>query len=229
MKEETYTLRVKTDLENAISIDLKGCGQLYIEPRKEYFFENAPIQFIEYVASLKVLNVSYKLTKDKKGCYKTIDLTNYNLGNPLLAAMNFRGGYTPQINTIPTVPVYETKGDRNDDIPDLIPADTFSGEPNELNIDIKTTEVPEGQMSIDDFTDGEDEGIKPEDTTTQDTPEQEPVQDDVPVEKLSDAELEDMSKANLIEYAHSIGLDKVSDILTKKEIRVEIKKAYETM
>lgn len=82
MKEKTYTVRLSFDHGNKILIDLRGCGSIYIKPGNDYFFENAPMQFINYLVQLKRAGVTYKITKDKRGCYQTFNLSNYFNNDP---------------------------------------------------------------------------------------------------------------------------------------------------
>lgn len=227
MKESRHSLRVVTDLDNPITLDLKGCGQLYVLPNKEYFFENAPIKFIDYVASLKKLNVSYKLTKDKKGCFRTIDLTQYAKGNPMTAMQNFRGGFTPVSNVVEesTTPKVDPTDPPEDEFPDLIPDGTFNKEIDEIELkNLQTSDVPEGQLTVDDYDEngnlitpeGEGtpatEGTGSKETTGENEGDQEK-EPEAPVDYMT------LNKADLIEYAHSLGLTEVSDIDTKKNIR----------
>lgn len=229
--KETYSVRAKHDLFNSLQLNLQGCGMLYMEPNKDYFFENAPIEFIDYLGKMSDMNITYRITKDKRGCYRTIDLSCYNKTNPLFAMQNFRGAFTNVSNKVedeqpieeppktepPVVDLEKNKDDSN--IPNLFEGDST---PNKVE-EITVSDIPviEGQMSIDDIT---DEGVQlpegdPNDSVTGTDPEENAAESKV---EIVDPETI-TAKAELIEYAHKLGLDKISDINTKKEIRKAIK------
>lgn len=214
MKEDKHSIRVTFDHDNGMSLDLKSCGTLYLEPHKEYFFENAPIKFIDYLTQLKRLGVTYRLTKDKKGCYRTIDLTHYldnSIGNVM---SSFRHNYQPT-NEVPQEIVRDIKGP----ITEALEADDELIPPVQNVQEVTLNTVPVinndsvepllGQLSMDDITSENDEKQEDTNSNTQKT------------EEVID--IETVGKPKLIEYAHSLGLTEVSDTWTKKEIREEIK------
>lgn len=214
MKEDKHSIRVTFDHDNGMSLDLKSCGTLYLEPHKEYFFENAPIKFIDYLTQLKRLGVTYRLTKDKKGCYRTIDLTHYldnSIGNVM---SSFRHNYQPT-NEVPKEIVRDIKGPITEALEaddELIPPVQNVQEVTLNTIPVINNDSVEplpGQLSMDDITNESDE--KPEDTNSNTQKTEEVI------------DIETVGKPKLIEYAHSLGLTEVSDTWTKKEIREEIK------
>lgn len=205
---DKHNVRVSFIHGNAMSIDLKGCGTLRLEPNKEYFFENAPIKFIDYLAQLKRLGVTYRLTNVKKGCYRTIDLTNYLSGTPASAASKFRNMYKSS-NVAPVV-----TEEVSDDYPNLFPDE-----------DLTTTEGNNQEEQINtpaDNTDTEttsnstsDEAIQ----TSESTNDKEITNEQIVEEPI---DINSLSKPKLIEYAHSLGLNQITDVWTKKEIRTAI-------
>ena len=88
--EKTYNIRISFNHGNDITLDLKGCGLLHIKPGKDYYFINAPIEFTNYLAQLRRLGITYKMTPDRKGCFQTIDLTMYNKNDAREILKNLR-------------------------------------------------------------------------------------------------------------------------------------------
>ena len=205
MNTDKHNVRVSFIHGNAMSIDLKGCGTLRLEPNKEYFFENAPIKFIDYLAQLKRLGVTYRLTNVKKGCYRTVDLTNYLSGTPASAASKFRNMYKPS-NVAPVV-----TEEVSDEYPDLFPDEdliTTEGNNQEEQINTPTTDKIDTETT---------DNSTPDESTqaSESTKDEEPTAEE-PID------INSLSKPKLIEYAHSLGLTQVTDVWTKKEIRMAI-------
>lgn len=224
IKEDRHKVRISFKHGNPISLNLKGCGNLYIQPYKDYFFENAPIQFINYLSQLRRLGVTYKLTSDKKGCFMTVDLSGYNSNDPkevLTRLRSNRVNNPPKISRNTSV---EYKEDQ-DETPSLIPNDTFQSELNEISLDkvkeaIETAkENANSQLTPDDLN---DDSILSPDTNTEVTNEvTEPVETNSEI-KVTKEEVESMSKGDLINLAQSISIPNVSELWTKKELRSAI-------
>ena len=230
MKADSHKVRVKFQHGNAMSLDLKGCGSIYIEPNKEYFFENAPMQFINYLAQLRRLGITYRLTNDKKGCYMTIDLSGYQTNEPKTILGQLRSNLVSQP---PKITRHATLRDSEVDestVEDLIPEGTFSEEIKEVTIPEALT--PSVETSNTDITnqltkeDLEDDSIvTPEAPVVEDDKKSEtPEVKEETKEPITEEQLEGMNKTKLIETAKSLGLDEVSEIWTKKELRSAILK-----
>lgn len=215
-KVDNYKVRIKFEHGNAMSLDLKGCGSIYIEPHKDYFFENAPMQFINYLAQLRRLGVTYRLTDDKKGCYMTIDLSGYQTNEPKTVLGKLRSNLVQSDTQIVR---YNTVKDSDVDestVEDLIPAGTFKNETEEITlkgIDMLSETTPEEITEVEEVT---EENNEPEEAEPK-------------IEILSNSKLEELNKTKLIDYAHSLGLEEVSDLMTKKEIREAIKSKIEEL
>lgn len=208
MKADSHKVRVKFDHGNAMSLDLKGCGSIYIEPNKEYFFENAPMQFINYLAQLRRLGITYRLTNDKKGCYMTIDLTGYQTNEPKTILGNLRSNL---VSNPPKITRHKPVKDDNVDastVPDLIPQGTFKEEIKEVTLFNSITETP---------TTVPTEVVSEETTDTTVEVNKEQVQE--PEIKVTIEEVESMGKPKLLELAKSLGIAEVSEIWTKRELR----------
>lgn len=229
MKADSHKVRVTFQHGNAMSLDLKGCGSIYIEPYKEYFFENAPMQFINYLAQLRRLGVTYRLTNDKKGCYMTIDLTGYQTNEPKTILGQLRSNLVSQPPKItrPT-PSRDVELDEST-VEDLIPRNAFPEDIKEITlpenivppIEESSTDIT-NQLTEDDLEDASDI------TSTQEKVE-EPIKVESTQEKVEEVSepiteelLVTMNKSKLIETAKSLGLTDVSEIWTKKELRVAI-------
>lgn len=216
-KSDSYKVRIKFNHGNAMSLDLKGCGSIYIEPNKDYFFENAPMQFINYLAQLRRLGITYRLTDDKKGCYMTIDLSGYQTNEPKTILGKLRSNLVQSDK--PIIRYNSTKDSNVDEsvAEDLIPAGTFKDEVEEItlkNIDL----VPKVEEPV-------QEESKPEEVTDESEPESTEPQ----IEVLSKSQLEELNKTKLIDYAKSLGLEEVSDLMTKKDIREAIQSKLEEL
>lgn len=218
MKEDKHSIRITFDHDNGMSLDLKGCGTLYLEPHKDYFFEDAPIKFIDYLTQLKRLGITYRLTSNKKGCYRTVNLSHYmdnTVGNIM---SSFRHNYQPT-NEVPEEVVRDVKGPvtqaLEESSDELITPVQKVDEVTLPNIPVSTDENTEplpGQMSIDDI-------ITPEATNeSTNTNEGTPIEESKPEE----VDIETAGKPKLIEYAHSLGLSDINELWTKKQIREAI-------
>ena len=231
MKDKTYSVRISFNHGNSMPIDLKGCGKLQIDPGRDYFFEKAPIKFINYLAQLRRLGVTYQITNDKKGCYKTVNLSTYFSNDPLKSMSAFRNNASNKVvdpKTIRKVKPLKTAIKQQMDeqeIPDLIPKNTFPSQQPEVTLDSLPNNpfTPEAQPHSD------EEGKTPEDLTgqTQDITEGSDnngsTEDKTP-EPPKEVDIEVLNKPDLIAYAHELGLSDVSEINTKKEIKELITK-----
>lgn len=232
MKADSYKVRVTFKHGNAMSLDLKGCGSIYIEPNKDYFFENAPMQFINYLAQLRRLGVTYRLTNDKKGCYMTIDLSGYQTNEPKTILGQLRSNL---VSNPPKITRYATVKDSDVDtstVPDLIPNGTFPEEIKEIELSdeiiLNENEQVLGSSNTLSLTpdDLDDDSTLVKDDTTKDdvtVSSNEPVTEQKEqVVKVTDEELSAMNKTKLIELAKSLGVENASEIWTKKELRSAI-------
>lgn len=222
-----YNVRITFINGNGITLDCKGCGQIWLEPNHDYFFENSPIKFINYLAQLRRVGVTYKITEDKRGCYQTFDLSRYESGSPRNIISQLRGSRpisnkveeTPIVEeteepveeTIEETPVEETVTKGAPEVPEVV-------ETPEVNTpDVDETEEEEVTEETQETTEPE---VTDEETTEPEVTEEEPVEEE-PVD------VDSLNKKDLIEYAHSLGLTEISDIYTKKEIKEAIAKLQE--
>lgn len=211
MEDRTYNVRISTEkIVNPFDLDLRGCGQLHIVPGREYFFENAPINFINYVVQLAMMNITYRLTDDKNGCYYTVDLTDYNKMDPNYIMSKIRKMENPIIKE----PVKKEKPSKvvlssDDLVPrEDIKIDEAEKELNNLiakDLAKEETPIPETIPEIVEENNEVIEEIKAED-----------------LPKYTDSELSKLGKVKLLEIASLLGLENISDINTKKEIREAI-------
>lgn len=206
-EDRTYNIRVSFKHGNAITLDLKGCGSLYIKPYKDYYFINAPINFINYLAQLKRVGIDYTLTSNKRGCYQEIDLTQYNYSDPRYILASLR---KPLI----TEPVETVKEER----PVVLTSDDVVVKETKIEEPVVTEEITEPiieetntEETVEEVEDTNDEPQKTEESVVEIT--------------YTEEELTKMSKTKLLEIASSLNLTNVSDINTKKEIREAILKA----
>jgi hypothetical protein len=243
--EDKYKVRVSFNHGNAINLELNGCGQLYILPGKDYFFENAPMKFLNYLTQLKRLGITYKITSDKKGCYSTMDLSNYLNADPRYIMGNVRDGIMNEALKNRTIkPIKEDKVPEGVEVPDLIPevSDvTIFPAPPVVNIPEHLVgtpvEVPPvapeetGAPKVEEGSNEEDktsevmdpnsatsgEGTeKQEGTPTGEEVTSEPTKVEVP------EDLSVLSKPSLLELANKLGLTEVTDLWSKKEIKEAI-------
>lgn len=206
-EDRTYNIRVSFKHGNAITLDLKGCGSLYIKPYKEYYFINAPINFINYLAQLKRVGITYTLTSNKRGCYQEIDLTQYNYSDPRYILASLR---KPLI----TEPVETVKEER----PVVLTSDDVVVKETKIEEPVVETATP----IIEEVTNTE-ETVEEEIEETNNEPQE--TEESVVEITYTEEELTKMSKTKLLEIASSLNLTNVSDINTKKEIRDAILKA----
>lgn len=225
MKDKTYSVRISFNHGNSMPIDLKGCGKLQIDPGRDYFFEKAPIKFINYLAQLRRLGVTYQITNNKKGCYKTINLSTYFSNDPLKSMSAFRNNANNKVvdpKTIRKVKPLKTairqQMDEQEEIPDLIPKSTFPSTQPEVSLDSLpnnpfTPEVQPGLNETENSTSegtNEDLNINDSDKITSDT-------DSTTI--IEEVNIEELNKPDLVAYAHKLGISDVSEINTKKEIK----------
>lgn len=200
--DKTYGVRISVDLGNAITLELKGAGRAHIIPNKDYYFENAPIEFINYITQLRKLGLTYKITPDKKGCFQTYDLKNYTAVPNLL----FRGG-----TIIPVSPVEE----KNTHVI-AKPEDTIK-----VDIPVVIENIPEDKPEVkeENKTEDKDEPKQEVEDKTEEIPE---VKENTEEPKVyTEDELMYYSKKELLAVASEKNLP-MSEINTKKEIRQAI-------
>lgn len=230
--EKTYGVRISFNHGNDINLDLKGCGLLNIRPGKDYYFINAPIEFTTYLAQLRRLGITYKITNDKKGCYQTIDLTAYFKNDAREILKNFRKtNIINEDNYLNEETKKAKKINKHEEKKVVLSSDdliktkeVIVEEPKELGLpeEMKNeevnnyiTQVQSGNTdnSIEVTSDVQIEEVKEEETV------EEP-------KIYSEEELNKMSKNALLEVARSYNIEEVSEINTKKEIREAILKTY---
>ncbi len=215
MTDKTYGVRISFNHGNAINIELKGCGQKYIKPGKDYYFEEAPIGFINYLVQLRRVGVTYRITSDKKGCYETINLHDYDKFN----SRSIMGKLRKPIEIPKEEVVEETKSQiltQND----IINVEEPTEKPQET-----TTESPKENESEQDSKEQAEipvvENNEDEQETTENTEEK---VEEPEIKKYSEKELSKMSQDELLEISNSLGLE-LTKINTKKEIRNAILEA----
>lgn len=219
MKEDKHNVRVTFIHGNGINIDAKGCGQIYLVPNHDYFFENAPMQFINYLAQLKRLGITYRLTNDKRGCYQTFNLIGYYANDPFTNLNKLRTNKAASNVVVHDLPEQEVFKKEEPVIPDETPSSILGNDDSSEELkevfsgNVESTPKDDTEQTADDsteeVTDNTDEEITDEESTT----ESEPV------------DIERLSKPELIKYAHDLGLSSVTDYWTKKEIKEAITKA----
>lgn len=214
MEDRLYGVRISTEkIVNPFDLDLRGCGQLHIVPGREYYFENAPIKFINYVVQLAMMNITYRLTDDKNGCYYTVDLTDYNKMDPNYIMSKIRKLENPIVKNpvkkekpAKVVLSSDDRGPREEiektqaekDLNELIAKD--------LSAEVPT--IPETEPPVEEITEEKVEEVS------------ESTVEELPI--YTDAELSKFGKVKLLEIASALELNDISDINTKKEIREAI-------
>lgn len=221
MDDKRYGVRVSTfKIINPFTIELRGCGQLYVEPGREYYFENAPINFINYVAQLAAMNISYKITPDKKGCFYTVDLTDYFKNDPTYIMSKIRRGANPVVQKQETKKPEPGKVVLSSD--DIAPREDKSSEEIALNNMIAEDLKKEQEATP----------IEPEitsDVVVEPTVEEELKQEENAGPKIyTDEELSKFSKGMLLDISNDYNLG-FTNINQKKEIREAILKAQEEL
>ena len=210
MEDRVYNVRVSFVHGNAITLDLKGCGSLYIKPYKDYFFTNCPINFINYLTQLRRMGITYTMTDNKKGCYQEIDLSHYNLTDPRYIIANLRKA---NIKDVEPVKVEEPKEE---------PTIVLSSDDN-IEVDPVVVKMAE------DIKEAQEEIIEePVEEIIEETEESIEEVESEEVEELvtyTESQLTKMGKTDLLDIAAKLGLDNISDINTKKEIREAILEA----
>ena len=213
-KVDSHQVRVKFVHGNAISLDLRGCGSIYLEPNREYFFENAPMAFINYLVQLRRVGITYRLTSDKKGCYMTLDLTGYLTNEPKTILGQLRSNLVQQPAKITRHTGIKDKAVDESVAEDLIPEGTFKEEINTIEIDTSVIKDETPVSAPVDVT--VSTNIEVPVTTEINEPEKEEI-------KITAEEVDALNKTKLIELANSLNIPNVSEIWTKKELRTAIK------
>lgn len=243
MKEDKYSVRLFFSHGNSIVLQLKGCGSLTIKPGHDYFFENAPMKFINYLAQLRRLGVTYKITQDKRGCYQTVNLAGY-FSNDRARQLNSLREKTPvdftqvgkNLDKIKEKPEQEvvidsTKGDPIDSVVSTIKQEDLITLGGEIPESSETHESVENK-----------DGIKQEDVISEDVETPEPSEtpestenkddldngegnvDDVEVDRTPIDLDNQPTKAVLLERARALGIVEVEDSWVKKDISLAINK-----
>lgn len=222
MKQSVYSVRVTFKHGNGITLDCKGCGSIYIKPGHDYFFENAPMQFINYLPQLRRLGVTYRITNDKRGCYQTFNLINYSKNDPFKSLSKVRSNFASDYQKTEVEEV--------------------STEPEESTTNITNPETVQEPMTLDTVTEQKDEEVTNSESTTvtmddhvkaDPQPTEETTESDDTISEVTEPQSEPakdittMSKPDLIAYAQELGLTQVTDYWTKKEIREAITTALQ--
>jgi len=229
--DKTYNIRISFNHGNDITLDLKGCGLLHIKPGKDYYFTNAPIEFTNYLAQLRRVGITYKMTPDRKGCYQTVDLTAYKKNDAREILKNLRKANVINEEAYLNEETKKAKKINNHDekkvvlsSDDLIKTKEVTIEaPKEETkpeiVDNTTAQVPEIEPPVAPEVTAEVqiEEVTPETTEVVDEVKEEP-------KVYSEEELNKMSKNDLLNVARSYDIKEVSEINTKKEIREAILK-----
>lgn len=220
MNDKLYNVRVSFHNGNPITLELKACGNLYIIPGREYYFENAPINFINYLAQLSRCGISYQITPNKRGCYYTMDLTGYNNGDPRYTISRLRKLENPtEEKKKPEV--------NNNEKGIVLSSDDFA--PRDNKVQESKAEAELNQMIADDLKEATEstpdvemsaEVVVEEKEETTEVKEEETTEQKV----YTEAELNRAGKPKLLEISAALGLD-YSDIDTKKTIRDAILEA----
>lgn len=212
-EDKLYGIRISFNFGNPITLELKGAGRGYIIPGKDYFFDHAPIEFINYLAQLKSCGVSYKITTDKKGCFNTFDLKNYNNSPRVNVLRNYR--MPSKLEKIETEPTEEDKAivATPEEIVKVEPVPVEVPQPEE-DVPTEPEVVEEPIEDLPEEQTGEEETFDEEDLVIDEAEVEEP-------HIYTEAELKNLSKSALLAIAEELGLE-VSDINTKKEIREAI-------
>lgn len=218
VREDRHKVRISFKHGNPISLNLKGCGNLYIQPYRDYFFENAPIQFINYLSQLRRLGVTYRLTSDKKGCFMTVDLTAYNSNDPreMLTKLRSNKIVNPPKITRPSSINY-----KSDVVEEKIEDEHLVSQDS----DIKEITLDKVKEAIENAQNENATINKPEsESVISDEEKVTELTTDTPKEKLevTKEEIETMSKSNLIDLAKSLNIQDASELWTKKELRSAI-------
>ena len=233
--EKTYNIRISFNHGNDITLDLKGCGLLHIKPGKDYYFTNAPIEFTNYLAQLRRLGITYKMTPDRKGCYQTADLTMYNKNDAREILKNLRKANIINEDAYLNEETKKTKKINNYEEKKVVLSSDDLIKTEEVVVESLNNVTPEEtKEEIVDNTITEvnvDDTIEAVETASEEIVEEAKETTDI-VEEVkeepkvySEEELNKMSKNDLLNIANSYGIKEVSEINTKKEIREAILKA----
>ena len=216
MKEDRrYDIRFSSGLSNPWDFDLRGAGHLYVLPGKEYFLEKCPKSLLDVVISyVSAMNVSYRLTKDKKGCFQTVNCINYDINDPRSLLGKLRTNKIEEVK--------ETEDVSEVEEPEVVEVEEPTDEVDEVTEtdDVKAVEEPEVEESTDEVEEPTDEVEEPTKEVEESTDEVESVEEDSTPEVTLE-EVEGMSKPKLEELATSLGIESVQT-KTKKKLKSEI-------
>lgn len=216
MKEDRrYDIRFSSGLSNPWDFDLRGAGHLYVLPGKEYFLEKCPKSLLDVVISyVSAMNVSYRLTKDKKGCFQTVNCINYDINDPRSLLGKLRTNKIEEVK--------ETEDVSEVEEPEVVEVEEPTDEVDEVTetdevkaVEESTDDVEEPTKEVEESTDEIEESEVEEPTK-----EVESVEEDSTPEVTLE-EVEGMSKPKLEELATSLGIESVQT-KTKKKLKSEI-------
>lgn len=211
MKEATYNVRVTFVHGNGITLDCRGCGQIYLKPNKDYFFENAPLKFINYLAQLKRLGITYKITADKRGCYQTFNLLQYTSADPFSAVRRIRSNKVASTlnKKVQNKSVNTEVKPQEDKLQDFLDS---KAQENIEEVEPPLDSTEETEVTISQTPEDSTEVTTTEETTVTSETNTELTEDDTETPDTT------WTKKELINYAHTHGLTQVDEAYTKKEI-----------
>lgn len=219
MKEDrTYNIRFSCGLLNAWDFDLRGAGHLYVQPGKDYFLENCPKSLLDRVVGLvSAMNVTYKLTDNKKGCFETVNCINYSINDPKSLLGRLRTNKVAiEEPTEPEVVEEVVEPEAIDS--DGNTAEDFTGESVTPEVIEESVESEAEALTEEPATEVVEEDAEVVEEISSD----DSVESDEAVEvTVTKKELESMSKPKLEEIATSLGIESVQT-KTKKILKSEI-------
>lgn len=218
MDDKLYNVRVHFDYVNPLTLELKGCGFLYITPGKDYFFINSPMNFINYLVQLKDLGITYEITNNKKGCYQEVDLLYYNVTDPRYIMAKIRKDLKPE-------PEEVKKENKREEMKVVLSSDDGITVEKEPVVDIKEPiAISEEPPVVEEIpTEPETTPVVEEPNETEGSVTEE---ENVPVVYTAE-KLNKLGKPKLLEIVSELGLENLSDINTKKELKDAILAAQE--
>ena len=205
-EDKLYGVRIHVGTGNAFTLDLRGAGSVYLEPGREYYFENTPINFINRLVELKKIGITYKIDSNRKGCYKTINMINYDVVAARSLLSKIKG-------------LYDVEPKKEEPVVEEVVEEVPVVEPEVVEEVIEAT--PEVVEEVaEEVIDETSEEVVEDEVVEEEVVEAEPeVAESEEIEVPSVKEIEGMSKPKLLELAASLGIDSVSEINTKKEIK----------
>lgn len=216
MNEDKYNVRVHCNGANPFDIDLRGYGSFYVKPGNDYYFTNAPMSFINYLVQLKNLGITYEITNNNKGCLYETDLTFYRSADPRYVMAGLRKQMIKKEEKVEETREVVLSSTDGIDVEPVKVEDPRNVQPVLPQEPVEINALPTEQTG---------EEITQSEEPIEEVKEEEKIEEELP--KYTDEQLQKFGKVKLLEIAHALGLESVSDINTKKEIREAILKAQE--